>query len=179
MQKIVEELRSGQGVASYALTCAKDHASGLNLLREPHWDAFIFDEATFATLDTFPETDRLRILRTAVVVTELGAAGLASMSAAECMPVNNITRFGLDNTLCRIARRKIVVGKPKDRETLPDILWGIARRNLQGNTDLAAAFRPLVENASRVLRLGRASVWRFLDHPKRLRCEAMYVTASC
>ncbi len=70
LQRVVEDLRLGQGVSSYALTCVSERGRSATLLRDPSWDAFVFDEASFARLDVLPESDRLRILRSAVVVTE-------------------------------------------------------------------------------------------------------------
>ncbi len=178
VQRIVDELRTGAGIATYELVSVTDRARARTLLCEPSWDAFVLDEEGCTALDALPEADRLRILSSAVVITEGGAAALAQVSAAECIPGKRISRFALDDALCRVARRKMAGGKPKERETLADVLWGIARRNLLAHTDLAASFRPLVETAAHLLHLGRASVWRFLDNPRRMRCEAMYIAAT-
>jgi len=173
--KVIDDMRSVSGVGAYEMTCASDAGRASAVLSDPGWQAYVLDESSFHLTSSLTAADRERILKLSVVVTALGAAGAAAMTGAECIPRERLTRFSLDHALSRIARyHASQPSRSKERETLQDILWKIARSNLSGAKDVTAALHPLVETAARLLKLGRASVWQILDEPKRLRCLAMF-----
>ena len=174
--EVLKQLEEGQGgIGTYKITTASDAAQALLLLKDPGWQAFLFDEHSYRILDVLNEPDRLRIQSCSVVVNELIPPSTTPITAAECIPRGRITKYALDNAFFRIVRHlQVKVGRVDEHETIHDVLWRLARLNLVNHHDVNGALRPLVEAAVQALHIGRASVWQFTENPKRIRCLAMY-----
>jgi signal transduction histidine kinase len=180
VQQTVRELELGQGgIGSYKITLAVDVPKAMVLLKDPGWHCYLFDESSYAILSFLNDTDRLRVQRSSVVLMDLQPVGEAAMTSAECLPRSRISKFALDNAFARIVRHhQSKVARIAERETIHDILWRLARGNLVNHQDVNSALRPLVEAAVKSLHVGKASVWQFMENPKRLRCLSLYDAAS-
>jgi len=174
--EVLAQLEQGQGgVGAYKITATSDAAQALLLLKDPGWQAFLFDEQSYRILDVLNEAERKRIQSCSVVITELTPPGTTTFTAAETIPRGRVTKYALDNAFFRIVRHlHAAVGRVNEHETIHDVLWRLARLNLVNHQDVNGALRPLVEAAVQALHIGRASVWQFTENPKRMRCLAMF-----
>jgi signal transduction histidine kinase/ActR/RegA family two-component response regulator len=173
------QLLASQGIGSYEVTVATEAPDVMKRLKEPQWDAFVFDEASTGVLSWLNEGERVRVQRRTIVLTKLGAANPAILTCGAVLPVARLNRFSLDHALAQIIRHQVAKpSEPPPEESLYDVFLRLARTDLGRPQDVSDALRPLIEAAAGALRVGRVSVWQFVDSPKRLRCLAMLDTAS-
>ncbi len=172
VSRALAELAKGAPGGSYEVTCVGDHAGASVLLRAAGWHAYLFDDTSIALLAFLPEHRRRHIQNRCVVVTD-HAADTATPAAAERLPLSGLSRFALTNALARIAiRDQGHAAQPAAHQVLQEALARVARVAGPHHGDLAVGLRPLRDAGTHALGLESASVWRFLEGPKRLRCIA-------